>query len=161
MNFFDIDENGSKFEKSCLKPSQIASLGLFCSKIIKNRWKTDFYALKISILDDFGPIKSNFSTVFMIFEQYKPKLAIWDGFRQLFSNFGPFSSISKKFTNFLSWFPHLSSLCFKSLWLPTGWYIFPFRIREKKIQLSCQIFFKRFSKNNLFYSSYIFTFVHL
>ena len=33
----------------------------------------------------------------MIFDQNKPKLAIWDGFRQLFSNFEPFSSISKKF----------------------------------------------------------------
>ena len=42
QNFFDIDENGSKFEKSCLNPFQIASLGLFWSKITKNQSKIEF-----------------------------------------------------------------------------------------------------------------------
>ena len=60
VNFFDIDENGSKFVKSCLKPSQIASLGLFWPKITKKCLKIDFEALKMTILGGFGPLKSSF-----------------------------------------------------------------------------------------------------
>ena len=64
QKFFDIDENGSKFEKSCLKLSQIASLGLFWSKITKNHSKIEFWELKVGILAHFRSSKSHFLTIF-------------------------------------------------------------------------------------------------
>ena len=55
----------------------------------------------------FSSQNSIFDWFFVIFDQNKPKLAIWNGFRQLFSNFEPFSSISKKFWKFFApvWSP--------------------------------------------------------